>query len=358
MISVHEQHTASGHYIGWLTLNLPQTLNALTLDMVRAARIQLAQWATRPNIACVVIHGEGRGFCAGGDVRRMRKGILDGDNYCEQFFEQEYRLDYAIHQYPKPVLCWGHGVVMGGGLGLLVGASHRVVTESSRLAMPETSIGLYPDVGASYFLSRLPAGLGLFLGITGCEWNGADAVQLKLADYLLADSERIGLPDLLGDLAWQSQPAVNRDTLSLALQRLPVPDQPPQLCADAERIASACAGSLLQAVESLGALAIDRPWYQKALENLAHGCPVTAHIVDEQLRRGRDMSLADALRMEWNISVQCSRHPDFPEGVRAQLVDKDKQPRWRHASLAAVPSDYVAAHFACPVAEHPLRDLI
>jgi enoyl-CoA hydratase/carnithine racemase len=360
MISAHEQRTTNGLYIGWLTLNLPQTLNALTLDMARAARTQLAQWATRPNIACVVIQGEGRGFCAGGDVRRMRKGVLDGDDYCERFFEQEYRLDYAIHRYPKPVLCWAHGVTMGGGVGLLIGASHRVVTESSRLAMPEISIGLYPDVGASYFLNQLPQGLGLFLGISGCEWNGADAIALKMADYLLADSSKHDLPALLADLDWSNSTTDNRVVLSRGLHQLPAADQSLQLCADAERIAAVCSAGLQAAATQLPTLAIADKWFVTALDNLHKGCPVTAHLVQEQLQRAKGLGLPDVFRMEWTMSVQCARHPDFIEGVRAQLVDKDKQPRWQFPSIEAVPREYVLAHFAPAhhgATDHPLQDL-
>lgn len=357
MISIHEQQTQKGFSIGWLTLNLPQTLNALTLDMATAAQEQLCKWAARDDIVCVVLQGEGRAFCAGGDVRRMREGILAGDDYCEQFFEQEYRLDYALHNYRKPLLAWGHGVVMGGGLGLFMGASHRVATSSTRLAMPEINIGLYPDVGASFFLNQLPQGLGLFLGITGCEWNGADAVALGMADYLLDDQHKIDLPELLAGLPWSNQTEKNHDVLGACLQKLPAASIAPQLANYAGSIAAACNGSLAQAVTTIQSLDIQEAWFERALANLAHGCPVTACIVAEQLQRGRGMSLADAFRMEWIISIQCTRHPDFPEGVRAQLVDKDKQPRWRYPCIDAVPRAYIENHFLLPDRVNPLEDL-
>lgn len=357
MIVAHEQHTASGHTIGWLSLNLPGSLNALTLDMAEDARKQLAQWAARPEIACVVIQGEGRAFCAGGDVRRMRQGILDNDDYCLRFFEQEYRLDYAIHTYPKPLLCWAHGVVMGGGIGLMIGASHRVVTESSRLAMPETSIGLYPDVGASHFLNRLPQGLGIFLGITGCEWNGADAVALGMADYVLQDSNRPALPAMLAGLPWASDANENHQLLSKGLQELLPAKQALQLCQHTSRIAPACNGALPEIVEKLQALDLQEKWFAHALDNLQKGCPVTACIVYQQLQRGRQLSLADAFRMEWILSIRCTQHPDFPEGVRAQLVDKDKSPRWVFSRIADVPAGYIDAHFSETGLVNPLGDL-
>lgn len=357
MITAHEQQTQNGFSIGWLTLDQPQSLNALTLDMATAAREQLREWAARADISCVVLQGEGRAFCAGGDVRRMRQGILAGDDYCERFFEQEYRLDHALHNYPKPLLAWGHGVVMGGGLGLLMGASHRVVTASTRMAMPEINIGLYPDVGASFFLNRLPQGLGLFLGITGCEWNGADAVALGMANYLLDDDRKTRLPDLLAGLPWSNRSDNNHAVLAACLGQLPIASIAPQLTNHTEAIAAACSGSPEQTVTALHSLDIREEWFGRALANLTHGCPVTACIVAEQLQRGRGMSLADAFRMEWTISIQCTRHPDFPEGVRAQLVDKDKQPRWSHTSISAVPRTYVEEHFSLPGRINPLDDL-
>jgi enoyl-CoA hydratase/carnithine racemase len=357
MITTHEQQTHNGFSIGWLTLNLPQTLNALTLDMATDALEQLRVWAERPDIACVVLQGEGRAFCAGGDVRRMRQGILDDDDYCDRFFEQEYRLDHMLHNYPKPLLAWGHGVVMGGGLGLLMGASHRVVTNSTRLAMPEISIGLYPDVGASFFLNKLPPGLGLFLGITGCEWNGADAVALGMADYLLDDSGKDELLSMLAYQDWSDNADKNHNLLNQCLKQLPMAKVSPQLTRYTEVIATACTGSLQQAMTAIQSLSINEIWFARALANLAHGCPVTACIVAEQLQRGRGMSLSDVFRMEWIVSAQCTRHPDFPEGVRAQLVDKDKQPRWHFPSIDAVPRTYMEDHFLLPNKVNPLSDL-
>ncbi|HSC75279.1 MAG TPA: enoyl-CoA hydratase/isomerase family protein [Pseudomonadales bacterium] len=348
MMTTHEQQTQNGFSIGWLTLNLPQTLNALTLDMATAAIEQLRLWAARPDIACVVLQGEGRAFCAGGDVRRMRTGILAADDYCERFFEQEYRLDYTLHNYPKPLLAWGHGVVMGGGLGLLMGASHRVVTESTRMAMPEINIGLYPDVGASFFLNRLPQGLGLFLGITGCEWNSADAIALGMADHLLDDSGKSMLPDLLATQSWAADSTHNRGILSQSLQQLPRAAVKPQLTRYTNLIANACHGTLQQTITALESLDINEIWFERALANLTHGCPVTVCIVAEQLQRSQGMSLADVFRMEWIVSIQCTRHPDFPEGVRAQLVDKDKNPRWQFTSINSVPQAYITNHFVMP----------
>jgi len=356
MITCHEQTLSNGFSIGWLTLALPRTLNAFTLDMTITALQQLRQWENRRDMVCVVLRGEGRAFCAGGDVRQMRQGILAGDDYCERFFEQEYRLDYLLHRFPKPVLVWGHGIVMGGGLGLFMASSHRVVTPSTRMAMPEINIGLYPDVGASHFLNQLPAGLGLFLGITGCEWNAADAVALGMAHIFIEDTAAEQLPSLLATIAWSEDAPSNHTRLTAALQTLPAGHIDPKLTLHSERIRAVC-GYLAEAVAALPTLSIVEPWFQAALHNLAHGCPVTACLVEQQLLRSRNLSLADVFRMEWCLSVQCCKRPDFPEGVRAHLVDKDKQPRWQFAAIADVPSAYVDAHFQRPTRSNPLADL-
>lgn len=357
MIRFAERATASGHLIGWATLAAPRSLNALTLDMAAALHRQLADWAANPHVVAVVLEGEGRAFCAGGDVRRMREGILAGDDYCDRFFEQEYRTDYAIHCYPKPVLAWGHGVVMGGGLGLLLGASHRVVTPSTRLAMPEVNIGLFPDVAASSWLRTLPAGLGLFLGVTGCEWNAADALALGAADYLLADDGLPAVADCLAALPWSGQAGQDRRTLAAALDALAAPALAPQLLPYSQAIAEACQRPLAMLGEALAGLSLAEDWFLRACENLLAGCPVTQRIVEQQLQRVAGLPLAAIFRQDWNLASQCCRHPDFPEGVRAQLVDKDKAPRWVYRTVDAVPAAYVDAHFESPVSPHPLADL-
>src|SRR5690606_38353217 len=178
--------SGNGYRIGVVTLNVPKTLNSLTAEMVDLLLPQLRAWQTDPKIACVLLRGSGdRALCAGGDVVELRNSSLARDGKAEAFFEREYRLDYLIHTYRKPILVWGHGVVMGGGLGLLAGASHRVVTAQTRLAMPEVTIGLFPDVGGSWFLPHVPGRTGLFLALTGASINASDTLFLGLADRFL-----------------------------------------------------------------------------------------------------------------------------------------------------------------------------
>ena len=213
-----------GARIGVASLDAEKSLNALSLPMINALRDQLDAWAKEPQIVCVLLRGNGaKAFCAGGEVRSLVEACRahpgEVPPLAAHFFAAEYRLDFNLHTYPKPLICWGHGYVLGGGMGLLQGASIRIVTPSSRLAMPEISIGLYPDVGASWFLSRLPGKLGLFLGLTGAHMNGRDAIDLDLADRFLLDEQQEELIEGLLQLNWQEQTAMQLNSLLKALQQ-------------------------------------------------------------------------------------------------------------------------------------------
>src|SRR5690606_15192614 len=189
--------------IGIATLNVPRALNALSLEMIDLLKMQLDDWQQDARIAAVWLDAEGdKAFCAGGDVVRLYQSMVDTptgerNHYAEAFFGREYQLDYLLHTYGKPVICWGHGIVMGGGLGLMSGCSHRVVTEKSRIAMPEITIGLHPDVGGSWFLSRMPGRTGLFLGLTGANINAADALYIGLADRAIGSGLKAQVFDAL-----------------------------------------------------------------------------------------------------------------------------------------------------------------
>ncbi len=207
-VVMYQELTAqNGKKIGIATLNSEKSLNALSLPMVESLLPKLASWQADSSISMVLLQGSGeKAFCAGGDIRDLYKAMLDKPGeyapYVEEFFTKEYTLDYLIHTFGKPVLVWGNGIVMGGGLGLMAGASHRVVTVSSRIAMPEMAIGLYPDVGASWFLNRMPAGCGLFLGLTGASINAADAKFISLADNFLLHERKDALVEKLLQIKW------------------------------------------------------------------------------------------------------------------------------------------------------------
>lgn len=222
-----ERAAANGMRFGIATLNSPQTLNGLSLEMVELLAARLDAWARDPGVALVVLQGAGeKAFCAGGDLHGLYRSMTENagkgpwaNAYARRFFELEYRLDYRIHTYPKPVLCWGHGIVMGGGIGLMMGASHRVVSEASRMAMPEVSIGLFPDVGGSWLLNRMPGRIGMFLALTGAQLNTADAFFAGMADFRLDHADWPKLLESLQDQPWAGQAQAAPD--SDAIPRVP-----------------------------------------------------------------------------------------------------------------------------------------
>ncbi|MFZ5724008.1 MAG: enoyl-CoA hydratase/isomerase family protein [Pseudomonadota bacterium] len=359
---------ADGYVIARATLNAEKSINSLTLEMIDLLDERLRRWADNPQIACVFLDGAGdKGFCAGGDVRRLYEsakscGADTPNDYARDFFGREYRLDHRIHTYAKPLVAWGHGVVMGGGVGLLAGASHPVVTETTRFAMPEITIGLFPDVGGSFFLNRMPGRSGLFLGLTGAQCNASDVLFLGLADRFIPHAQRQAVVEALAAAAWTDSPACNRaivgKVLRTAERRAGIERPLSNVRAHLDLIRQLTDADSCEAVVAQ-ILACDSadPWIQRAQKTLRGGCPVTALLVWEQIRRAKHLSLADVFRMELVIAVQCLRHPDFAEGVRALLIDKDGAPAWQHPDVASVPQNYLDEFFSTPFAKHPLADL-
>ncbi|HEY9028613.1 MAG TPA: enoyl-CoA hydratase/isomerase family protein [Burkholderiaceae bacterium] len=360
-----EIKTAGGQRFAVATLNAPASLNALSVDMVRLLTPKLREWASDAGIVGVLLQAAGeKAFCAGGDLRQLYQTLLDcgpeRNTYAEDFFREEYELDYLIHTFPKPFLCWGHGIVMGGGVGLLAGASHRVMTLQSRIAMPEINIGLYPDVGGSWFLGRMPGRCGLFLALTGAPLNAADACFAGLADHVLRHEEQGAVLEAIARERWDGAQAADSARLARLLASFETarPDSP--LRAHLDRIDAVIGRDGLDALAPrLAALAHDAdPWLAAAGAAFAKGSPTSARLAVELQRRARHLSLADVFRLEYRASVGCCVHADFAEGVRALLVDKDKSPRWQRATLAEVDDAFVDAHLA-PRFEgaHPLADL-
>ncbi len=355
------------HAVAFAVLDRPQAYNTLNLELVAQLSAQLAQWQKDPNIAVIVLRGAGpRAFCAGGDVKEVILQNAKGNTgYVTDFFAQEYRLDFAIHESVKPVVVIAHGFTMGGGIGLLAGATCRVVTESTQLAMPEAAIGFFADVGGSYFLNDLPGRLGLFLALTGTRLNAADALLAGLADFFIPDDQTAEFCTRLENTTWTSNADVNRRQLNaLAKQlsenfaaRLPTV----QLAAHLDTINRVLAGHdaravfarLLKLADNSDALLAN------AGAAFARGSPTSAFLIFEQLKRGQTLSLAACLRMELDLATQCGRHHDFAEGVRALLLDKDKNPQWQPKTLTAVTDELLLSHFESPwpAASHPLKDL-
>lgn len=358
---------AKGMHIGVATLNAPKSLNALSLDMIDLLLPQLLAWQEDDQIAAVWLEGEGeKAFCAGGDIVRMYESMVDTapgkrNHYIENFFAEEYKLDYLLHTYAKPVVCWGHGIVMGGGLGLMSGCSHRVVTERCRIAMPEITIGLHPDVGGSWFLSRMPGKTGLFLGLTGAQINASDALYIGLADRVIGSTEKDALLAELVALSLSNNIDQNHQLISALLRRFQMssddlPSSPVREHFDL--INRVCDGdSLADVTVNICALQHDDEWLMKAAKTLSRGCAQTAWLVWEGQKRVKHLSLADAFRMEWSMSVHCAAQGDFQEGVRALLIDKDGKPAFRYAQVDQVPTEYIEAFFNSPVQPHPLEGL-
>ncbi|WP_295801008.1 enoyl-CoA hydratase/isomerase family protein [uncultured Microbulbifer sp.] len=353
--------------VGKLTLNLPKAHNALNLDMIDLMAAQLDEWEKDESLACVWIEGAGdKALCAGGDVVALhRESGSYGDNgasqFVQDFFTREYRLDYRIHTYAKPIVVWGSGIVMGGGIGIMSGASHRIVTETTRMAMPEINIGLFPDVGGSWFLNRMPGRTGLFLGLTGAQFNGTDALYCGMADRLLPAAGKDDLLAGLQALDFSADPAQNHVLVSKAIQsrELPAAGQPaPNLRTHYDVIQELTDGATLPEVyEAIAAYSGDDKWLQRASATMRAGCPLTAWIVWEQLHRARHMSLADVLRMELTLAVNMCNNGQVKEGVRALLIDKDRNPQWQPATLGEVTAAEVEACFTAPWKVSPLADL-
>ena len=280
--------TACGHVIAVATLDAERSLNALTLAMVDALLPQLESWAKDDRVVAVLLRGRGdRAFCAGGDVRALTQHARTGEGdagYPAHFFAREYRLDYAIREFPKPLLVWATGVVMGGGMGLLLGASFRVVTETTRMAMPEITIGLYPDVGGSYFLSRLPGRVGLFMGLTACNFGASDALALGLASHGAASTS---WPDLLAQLQaqhWPEVPAAQTEVMARALQQLPQSERVTgPLQQHADEIAELVRHDSLSALDQAWRENLpEAPWLAKAVQSYRAGSPTSAAIIWKQ----------------------------------------------------------------------------
>ena len=377
--------TECGHLIGVMTLNTPKSLNALSAEMCQLLAQQLDNWQSDDQVVALVLKGAGdKAFCAGGDIRKLYDSMSASapmpNPYATEFFSHEYRLYRQMHFYPKPLILWGDGIIMGGGMGLMAGCSHRLVTERTRFAMPEVTIGLFPDASGSWFLQRMPAKTGLFLGLTGAMCNGNDALLANLAEYAVASSDYDAIIQRLKQSDWKAAASstdkcdnnsahsiVSRALAATSVAELPASKlatywQPIQQLMNSGGLGDIDA--LLQSDEAMAKLDADfavDSWTQRAVATYRHGCPTTVALTYALYHSATDLSLEQVLYLETNVAVHCAANPDFKEGVRALLIDKDRSPQWSRSLADCLNTEgqaYIQQHFVNPYAagEHPLDD--
>ncbi|HTV90993.1 MAG TPA: enoyl-CoA hydratase/isomerase family protein [Stellaceae bacterium] len=336
-----------------VTLNRPAALNAFTLAMYRAFDPMLRQWAVDPTIRGVLIEGAaGRAFCAGGDIRAIYeagRGISADATLTSRFFREEYELIRRIHRYPKPYVAILNGIAMGGGMGVSVNGGWRIATENALFAMPETGIGLFPDVGATRFLNLCPGHVGRWLGLTGARIGAADALYCGLATHFV---RRERVPALIAALA-------AADGIEEALAAFCEDPGEPPLRGRRAAIDRAFAGATVEAIlDALAAEAAgagpDAEWAAETRAGLLAKSPTSLKITLRQLILGRGFDIEAALALEYRLTQHVMRNHDFYEGVRAALIDRDRRPRWRPANLADIGDDVVNGYFA-PLGDAELR---
>jgi enoyl-CoA hydratase/carnithine racemase len=351
------------NHVGVITLNRPKALNALSHSMMLSFMPLLDRCERDADIKAVLIRGSGpKAFCAGGDVVAVVNSAREGTSLQRDFFIDEYRVDHRLHHFPKPVVAFMHGIVMGGGMGLSQGASLRLVTDTTRIAMPETRIGLIPDVGATHFFGHMPAPLALYLGLTGVTLQAADALFVGFADA----RARVTLPDelngALAEIEWGQDALASMRTALVQHDATNIEGATlPALCPAIYRHfdPSHSVAEIMSSLETDG-----RPehaeWAQTTLGLLRSRSPLMLAVCKEALMRGRRLSLAQSFRMEYDLVCHTIACGEFIEGVRAFLIDKDQSPRWLQTSITQVSAERVEQAFALSTvagAPHPLADL-
>jgi enoyl-CoA hydratase len=321
--------------VGLITLNRPKSINSLTHTMVIALHKVLSEWALAPEISAVVLDGAGeRGLCAGGDIVAIYHDAVEGGAKTREFWFDEYRLNAFIAAYPKPYVSLMDGLVMGGGVGIGAHGSVRIVTEKSKVAMPEVGIGFVPDVGGTYLLSRAPGLTGLHMGLTGIPISGADAVAVGFADHIVPQ-------DRLGDFT----KSIVTDGVKPALDAHTIATQPSPLME--QRWISECYNreSVLDIVAALRRHEAEPA--NAAADLIATRSPIALAVTLESLRRAAQLkTLKDVLVQEYRVSCAALDSQDFVEGIRAQVIDKDRTPKWSPSSVAAVREEHIERYFA------------
>ncbi|MCC9624980.1 enoyl-CoA hydratase/isomerase family protein [Thalassospira sp. MA62] len=334
--------------IGWIKLNRPRALNSLNVDMVDTMNEQLKKWKLDDTVSLVCIYGEGeKGLCAGGDMRTLynlkEKGI---EAYADQFFSIEYVLDYEIHHYPKPVVVFMDGIVMGGGVGLSIGASHRIVTESSKWAMPEMNIGFFPDVGASYFLNQMPGFVGKYLALTANVLQASDVLYIGAADYFIESKDWPKLKEEMMEKRWVT------DSVEMELEQLLESFRRPVTVSSSvssvqDKIDHHFRFETIEEIISSLQISANQgdEWAGITMRRLLSKSPTSLKVTLRQIQKGKGQSIQACFDMERKLALNFMKCHDFYEGVRSVLVDKDRNPKWSPSTLDEVTERQVALFF-------------
>ena len=365
-ILLKEHKRKDGSFLAEVAFNRAEALNALDYEMASALKEALEKCRDDPKVRLVFLHSlSERAFSAGGDIKALYSQVIsakkknqDPGLTVQTFFEKEYPVNYLMRTYPKPIVTWGEGFVMGGGFGLLAASSHPIVTETSILAMPEIKIGFFPDVGGSYFLSHLPHDMGWYLGLTGCSFNGAEFLYLGMGELFLKNSSKKALLKYLlsnsfqdgWELTEQLKFHFKKEAPPLPENRLKVLEEDIRVLLEKKDIKNIHS--------KMQSLSVKNPFWNKNKEAFLKGSPTSLSVVCEQLKRGKEKTLKEIFQMEMAMALQFVRHFDFMEGIRALLVDKTKTPQWNPDSIKKLSDLWIEKHFeGLPGWTNPLDSL-
>ena len=336
-MKAQEVIVSSGSGCGHVTLNRPKAINALNFDMCRTVIAALQSWEFDPEIAAIIIdHSDGRGFCAGGDLRALYEDLRNGGSEVLDFFRTEYRMDHLLFTLAKPSACFMDGIIMGGGAGIAMPCRYRVATESTVFAMPETGIGFFPDVGAGWFLSHLPDRIGQWLALTGAKLDGADCLRLGLATHYLPRSELAAVKARIQKAPDELEVILNNASVSPAPARIDETHNDIDRLFEADRIEDIF--TLLNADPS--------PWASEQLAEIFKKSPRSCKVALRALAECRTLTqFSEIMQLEYRVSSRLARKPDFSEGVRAFIIDKDNNPKWTPSRFEDVGDEEIDAIF-------------
>lgn len=331
--------------LGVITLNRPDKLNAINWDMIRAMTQQLKAWESNDTVKAVLVKGAGdKAFCAGGDVKALYHAKKEGhEAEFPKFYGDEYRLNHAISVYPKPYISMLDGITMGGGAGISIHGKYRIGTEKLIFAMPETTIGFFPDVGGGYFLSRLDEGVGLYLGLTGEKIGLADAESFGLTTHSIKSDDVEALTDQLATAKWDDENCLDEIIDEFDSPEVTPSTLKPHLSVIGECFKGNNTNAIIAALNNHSDV-----WAQETAKLLMKKSPISVCVAHQQIERAKEMDLKSVLQMEYTLCHHFMKNTDFFEGIRSLLVDKDRNPQWKFETIDAVSPDYVNDYFNTP----------